>query len=162
MIDTIFDPFIKAAMEAWGIICWLARAWFGIIYLGLKSVGWVLFFVSTYFIILGQTLFGGAIFFVALVFLATGEVFSLLSFWLSEQKYTIPPEKFIGDVFGSTIGFVMLFGLLFAFWFFFYPERWFVIVTIAFMPIIIIDSLSRFMKNFLAMTKDKLSLKKKN
>lgn len=157
MLTDITGFFGKTVLNFWDIICWIVRAWFGLIDAALGLVGWLLVIASTYFLFESQWSIGAIVFLAALAFLSLRELFRLASFWLSEQKYAVSPEAFVGDIAGSFIGFIVIFGILLGTWYFFYPEQWLFVVSVELALILIIKSFSRFAKNFLATMKSKMA-----
>jgi hypothetical protein len=145
----------------WGIIAWIIQAWFGLINIGLGFIGWLLIIISMYFLLTSQTLIGSIIFAVALFFLFIRELFKLASFWLSEEKYVISPQAFVGNIIGNIIGFVFLFAMLFGLWYFVFPVPWLFVISVALIPIVVMNSFFQAAKNFFAMIKSNLTGKVK-
>lgn len=155
-LDDVVGSFGKIVLGWWGIICWLARTWCELISTGCSIIGWLVMLVSTSLLLTNQLLFGGILFFVGFGFFMVRDLFKLVDFWLSEKKYTVSPESFVGDLVGSAISFVILFGALLAIWVFVYRVPWLLIITLELIPLTLLSTVSRAIRNFVAMTKDKL------
>ena len=151
------EGFGRAFLGFWGIFCWIIGAWFSLIDFVLGLLGWFSIIISMYFLFTGQLLPGSIIYIIALGFLVCREICGLASFWLSGRKYVMSPEAFVGDIIGAAIGFFMLFGMLFGFWYFLYPVQWLFIISVALIPITILSAVSRFTRNFIAMLKSKMT-----
>jgi hypothetical protein len=156
MVDVI-GFFSRAVFGFWDLTIWLVRTWCELIVSLLSIFGWLLAIAGVLILFTDQWILGMAAYALALAFMVGSEVFKLLDFWISDRRYTVPPEKFVGDVVGTVIGFVLVFGGLLAFWYFLLPEPWLLVLTVALAPISLIRSGSRILKNFLATMKDKLA-----
>ncbi len=151
----------KIVLGWWGIICWLARTWCELISTGCSMIGWLVMLISTYLLFTNQIIFGAVLYFAAFGFFIIRDLFKLVDFWLSEKKYTVSPESFVGDLVGSVVSFVILFGMMFGIWLFIYPAQWLLVITLELIPLTVLSTVSRAIRNFVAMTKDKLMAGKK-
>jgi hypothetical protein len=156
MLGDVVGFFSGLVFGFWDMLTWLVRTWCELIVSLLSILGWLLVIASVLVLLSGDMTMGAAIYVAAFAFLACSQLFRLLDFWLSEKRYTVAPEAFVGDVLGTVFGFIVIFGLLFAVWYFVYPADLLLVSIAALAPISILNSLSRFTKNFLATLKDKL------
>lgn len=140
----------------WDIVLWLVRTWCELIVTALSLLGWLLVIGSMLLVFSYQLWPGVAAYALGMAFFVGRDIFKLLDFWLSDKRYTVTPEAFVGDIVGTAILFVLVFGLLLAIWYFIFPDDLLFVPTVALAPIYVLGSLSRFARNFLATMKDKL------
>lgn len=155
VVEEIAGFFTRPLLGLWGIIRWLVDTWCEIIVTVLSVFGWLAAIAAFLLMSTGMWLFGVVALIIALSLFAGRESFKLLEFWLSGKGYTIPPAKFVSDIVGTAIGFILLYGILFAI-FIFYPAGWLLALILLFASKSVLSSVSRFIRNFLAMIKDQM------
>lgn len=149
--------FTKPLFGLWGVILWLVDTWCELIVTALTILGWLAAIAAFALMAMGMWLFGGIALVIALFLFADKEFFKLVEFWISGKGYTLPPPKFVGDIMGTVIGFVLLYGLLLGMYIFILPMDWLLAAIVVFASMSVVSSLARFTKNFLAMIKDQMS-----
>ncbi len=157
VVEDMAGFFTKPLLGLWGIIRWLVDTWCELIVTVLSILGWLAAIAAFLLMAMNMWLFGGIALVTALCFFVGKEFFKLVEFWLSGKGYTIPPAKFVGDIVGTVIGFVLLYGLLLAMYIFIFPMNWLLAAIIVFASMSVLSSISRFIKNFLAMIKDQMA-----
>ncbi len=156
-VEDIAGFLVKPLLGVWGIIIWLVETWCELIVTVLSILGWLAAIAALLLMAMGMWLFGGIALVVALLLFAGRDFFKLVEFWLSGKGYTTAPAKFVGDIVGTAIGFVLLYGLLLAMYVFLLPMDWLLAAIIVFASMSVLSSISRFIKNFLAMIKDQMA-----
>ncbi len=160
VLEDVAGFFTRPLLGLWGVIRWLVDTWCEIIVTVLSVFGWLAAIAAFLLMSTGAWLFGVIALVVALSLFAGREFLKLLEFWLSGKGYTIPPARFVSDLVGTAIGFVLIYGILFAV-FIFYPAGWLLALIIVFASKSVLSSVSRFIRHFLAMIKDNMGGKPK-
>ena len=155
-VEDIAGFLVKPLLGVWGIIIWLVETWCELIVTVLSLLGWLAAIAAFFLMSTGAWLFGGIALVAALFLFAGNEFFKLVEFWLSGKGYTTAPAKFVGDIVGTAIGFVFLYGLLFGIYVFLLPMNWLLAMILVFAPKSVLSSIARFIRHFLAMLKDQV------